>query len=69
VAEAPQLPLPECSAQTCDCHFFRYGDRRSLLNNRRTYKAGGGRHGWLWNKNRRAGQERRKIKIDFRRWA
>lgn len=67
---APQLPLPQCTAKTCTCRLFRYGDRRSLLTNRRSHGPGQGRRGaWVWRKNRRAGNERRRLKIDFRRWA
>ena len=67
--EAPELPLPQCSADTCNCRFFRYGDRRSLLTNRRTHGPDSGRaKNWLWKNNRRSGHERRQLKIDFRRW-
>ncbi|MEE4143835.1 MAG: hypothetical protein V2I26_03470 [Halieaceae bacterium] len=67
--EAPALPLARCAAKTCNCRYFRYGDRRSLLSNRRTHGPAGGRDKhWFWQKNRRSGQERRKLKIDFRRW-
>lgn len=67
--EAPTLPLPQCSADACKCRYFRYGDRRSLLSNRRTHgPASGQARNWLRQKNRRSGRERRKLKIDFRRW-
>ncbi len=67
--EAPALPLPQCAADTCNCRYFRYGDRRSLLTNRRTQGAASGRaKAWPWKSNRRSGQDRRKLKIDFRRW-
>lgn len=67
--EAPALPLPRCAADTCNCRYFRYGDRRSLLTNRRSHGPASGRaKNWLWKNNRRSGQERRKLKIDFRRW-
>jgi hypothetical protein len=67
--EAPDLPLTKCAADICNCRYFRYGDRRSLLTNRRSNGPTSGRAGnWLWKKNRRQGQERRKLKIDFRRW-
>lgn len=26
--EAPKLPLPECTASTCHCHYEHYEDRR-----------------------------------------
>ncbi|MGI9342121.1 MAG: hypothetical protein ACR2QV_04685 [Gammaproteobacteria bacterium] len=28
-ADAPALPLPECTANTCDCRFERHADRRA----------------------------------------
>jgi hypothetical protein len=63
--EAPELPLAECAADTCNCRYFRYGDRRSLLSNRRSH---GPANDWLLKNNRRIGQERRQLKVDFRRW-
>ena len=67
--EAPALPLAQCAADVCNCRFFRYGDRRSLLTNRRSHGPTSGRaNNSLWQDNRRSGHERRKLKIDFRRW-
>jgi hypothetical protein len=66
--EAPELPLAHCAAEVCNCRFFRYGDRRSLLTNRRSHGPKSGRiNNSLWKDNRRSGHERRKLKIDFRR--
>ena len=31
----PKLPLPECSAATCDCRYVRHGDRRTSRDDRR----------------------------------
>ena len=28
--EAPPLPLPECNQMNCNCHYLRFGDRRTL---------------------------------------
>jgi len=64
--EAPDLPLPACSAKTCNCHYFRYGDRRNLLGNRR-FRLLEGRSGGLkpHRAERRRGQDRRQLKIKF----
>lgn len=68
LGEAPALPLAGCTAQTCTCRFFTYGDRRSFLGNRR---AGFGLRSRLrmpfWRRERRSGQDRRKLKIAFGR--
>jgi hypothetical protein len=55
-AKAPRLPVPECSAATCNCRYVHYADRRSGQDRRRRYdwtrerdvgvvnrRAGGGR--------------------------
>mgnify|MGYP001828530697 CR=1 FL=1 len=31
----PKLPLPECSAASCDCRYVRHGDRRTSQDDRR----------------------------------
>ncbi len=36
-AKAPRLPLPECTAATCQCRYVHYADRRSGQDRRRTY--------------------------------
>ncbi len=36
--DAPKLPLPECTAQTCTCRYAHYADRRSGLDRRRTFE-------------------------------
>lgn len=65
-SQAPALPLGSCSAETCTCRYFTYGDRRSCLSNRRVSTealpkvASLFRHG-----NRRKGVDRRKVKVDF----
>lgn len=66
VSEAPALPLRNCSAQTCDCNFFTYGDRRSCLDNRRFNVGEVAKRASLFRRgNRRKGAERRKLKVDF----
>jgi hypothetical protein len=56
-AKAPRLPLPECTASTCQCRYVHYSDRRSGQDRRRVYD---------WNRerdldvvNRRSGGGRR----------
>lgn len=68
VDEAPSLPLPRCSAETCQCGYFTYRDRRSFLTNRRANSRleATSRHG-LWRDNRRAGEDRRRINVSFER--
>jgi len=68
VSEAPTLPLRNCSAKTCDCNFFTYGDRRSYLTNRRTNVREVTKVASLFSRrNRRNGTERRMLKVDFLR--
>ena len=67
-SEFPTLPLPNCSAKTCDCTFFTYGDRRSCLTNRRTNVREATKKDSLFSRsNRRKGAERRMLKVDFLR--
>jgi hypothetical protein len=66
VEEAPALPLAGCGSADCNCHYFRYGDRRSLLGNRRSGSlSGAGGRNWFWQRNRRRGADRRKLKVAF----
>ncbi len=70
LSEAPTLPLRNCSAKTCDCNFFTYGDRRSCLTNRRTNVRENTKIAWLFSRsNRRKGTERRMLKVNFLRCA
>jgi hypothetical protein len=64
IDEAPRLPMPDCTAETCTCRYFHFRDRRSFLSNRRSGtglervppKA-------LFEQDRRRGPNRRKLKI------
>ena len=64
IDEAPRLPMPSCTAETCTCRYFHFRDRRSFLSNRRSgttlervpSKA-------LFAQDRRQGPNRRKLKI------
>jgi len=55
--KAPRLPLPECTAASCQCRYVHYPDRRTGQDRRRT---------WDWSRereffgvNRRSGRGRR----------
>lgn len=39
--EAPKLPLPDCDAAECRCHFVHYEDRRSGRDRRSPFGSGG----------------------------
>lgn len=66
VSEAPTLPLSTCSAKTCSCNFFTYGDRRSCLTNRRTNSRDVTTASSQFSgRDRRKGTERRRLKVDF----
>jgi hypothetical protein len=49
-AEAPRLPLPDCGAHSCTCHYRHFQDRRRTL--RRAADVAASRVNW-------AGRERR----------
>jgi hypothetical protein len=36
-AKAPRLPVPECTAATCECRYVHYSDRRSGQDRRARY--------------------------------
>ena len=36
-AKAPRLPVPECTAATCNCRYVHYADRRSGKDRRSVY--------------------------------
>jgi len=66
VSEAPALPLGNCSAASCTCRFFTYGDRRSCLSNRRINGKKVVSVASLFRRsNRRKGSDRRKLKVAF----
>ena len=60
-SEAPDLPLADCDAAECDCHFIHHEDRRSGKDRRSPFTSGGvaattGTHAG----ERREGRDRRK---------
>ena len=40
-SKAPSLPLPECDASECDCHFVHHNDRRTGKDRRSPFTSGG----------------------------
>lgn len=59
---APRLPLPECNALECRCHFVHHKDRRAPRDRRSPFAAagfGGGSTG-SYEKERRERSDRRK---------
>jgi hypothetical protein len=40
-SEAPSLPLPDCNAAGCECHFTHHEDRRSGKDRRSPFTSGG----------------------------
>jgi hypothetical protein len=55
--KAPRLPVPECTAATCNCRYVHYSDRRTGRDRRRTYDWARERD--LDRVNRRSGRGRR----------
>ena len=40
-SQAPDLPLPDCDAAECDCHFVHHDDRRTGKDRRSPFTSGG----------------------------
>jgi len=40
-SQAPSLPLPDCDADTCECHFVHHNDRRTGKDRRSPFTSGG----------------------------
>lgn len=40
-SQAPDLPLPDCDAAKCDCHFVHHHDRRTGKDRRSPFTSGG----------------------------
>lgn len=40
VSEAPSLPVPGCTAKTCECRFVKYPDRRAKRERRIPFSQG-----------------------------
>lgn len=64
--EAPSLPLPDCDAAECDCHFIHHNDRRKGKDRRSPFTSGG--HAAAtgeFSSERRKGEDRRNDGDDF----
>jgi len=40
-SKAPSLPLPDCDADACECHFVHHDDRRTGKDRRSPFTSGG----------------------------
>ena len=67
IDDAPELPLAGCDSSACNCTFVSHRDRRDFLSNRRsTNRLEPQRDKNLFHGDRRAGVDRRSIKVDFK---
>jgi hypothetical protein len=65
-SEAPSLPLPGCTADSCSCRYVPRKDRRDFLSNRRfNVTLEPGHDGRPVKKDRRRGPDRRKVKLNL----
>ena len=65
-AEAPSLPLPDCDATDCECHFLHHNDRRAGKDRRSPFTSGGiAAATGTYSGERRHGQDRRSDEDDF----
>ena len=64
--DAPPLPLPWCDSSTCNCTLVSHRDRRNFLGNRRSLDGLAPQDRNTPGSNRRSGEDRRSIKVDFR---
>ena len=59
-SQAPDLPLRDCDAAECDCHFVHHDDRRSGKDRRSPFTPGGiAAASGTYTGERRKGEERR----------
>ena len=65
-SEAPSLPLPDCDAAECDCHFTHHKDRRTGKDRRSPFTSGGiAAATGTFAGERRKGEERRDDLDDY----
>ena len=65
-SEAPDLPLPGCDAEECDCHFVHHPDRRTGKDRRSPFTSGGvAAATGTYTGERRQGEERRDDSDDY----
>lgn len=65
-SEAPSIPLPDCDATECNCHFVHHEDRRSGKDRRSPFTSGGlAAATGTFEGERRRGTDRRKDADNF----
>ena len=65
-SEAPELPLPDCDAEACDCHFVHHNDRRTGKDRRSPFTSGGmAAATGTYSGERRQGEDRRDDTDDY----
>ena len=65
-SQAPSLPLPECDASECDCHFVHHNDRRTGKDRRSPFTSGGvAAATGTFSGERRKGDDRRDDSEDY----
>ena len=65
-SDAPSLPLPDCDAAECECHFTHHDDRRSGKDRRSPFTSGGiAAATGTYSGERRKGDDRRDESDDF----
>ena len=64
--QAPSLPLPDCDADTCECHFVHHNDRRTGKDRRSPFTSGGvAAATGTFSGERRKGDDRRDDSEDY----
>jgi len=64
--QAPSLPLPDCDADTCECHFVHHNDRRTGKDRRSPFTSGGvAAATGTFSGERRKGEDRRDDSEDY----
>ena len=65
-SQAPSLPLPDCDADTCECHFVHHNDRRTGKDRRSPFTSGGiAAATGTFSGERRKGDDRRDESEDY----
>lgn len=65
-SQAPSLPLPDCDASECECHFVHHNDRRTGKDRRSPFTSGGiAAATGTFAGERRKGDDRRDDSEDF----
>ena len=65
-SQAPSLPLPDCDASECECHFVHHNDRRTGKDRRSPFTSGGvAAATGTFSGERRKGDDRRDESDDY----